>query len=286
MGDRLYRIIRRCGAPFRFRVFGLHHLKVQPALFVGNHSGSTGPLQAIITLPVRLHPWVIRDMTDFRLAPAYLYDDFIHPTWHLKGRLGRIVSTLVARLAVWLINGIGSIPVTKEYGLFDGSLRRSLELLQAGRSLLIFPEDAKGPLDPRTGLYPFLTGFAWLCYLHDRANGHPVPVYPFAVHAGRRAVALGAPRTLDRQGDRRESVRRLCREIEGDIAALYRALEKGTLPPEASLGGPRFSSRPPQEKERRRAEHKGRHKQRVRRAVVPCYVIEEAGERPPSHHSR
>lgn len=286
MGDRLYRFIRRCGAPFRFRVFGLYHLRVQPAIFVGNHAGSTGPLQAIFTLPVRLHPWVIRNMTDFRLAPAYLLDDFIRPTWHLKGRLGMVVSTLVARLAVWLINGIGCIPVAKEYGLFDGSLRRSLELLQAGRSVLIFPEDAQGPIDPQTGLYPFLTGFAWLCYLHDRANGHPVPVYPFAVHAGRHALALGAPRTLDRQGDRRESVRRLCREIEGDIAALYRALDEGILPPEPRLSEPSFRSRFAQEKERGRAEDKGSYKQRIGHAVVPCYVIEKARERPPAHHAR
>ena len=144
VGDRFYRVARLAGAPFRFQVLGWGRATSLPALFVANHLGSTGPIEAIISLPVRLHPWVIADMADRRLAPPYLYDDFVAPVWRLRGPLGRAISWLVAQIAVSLIRGLDSVPVRKQNGLFDASFRRSLALLQQGRSLLIFPEDRDG----------------------------------------------------------------------------------------------------------------------------------------------
>jgi hypothetical protein len=227
MGDGFYRAAKIAGSPFRFRVLGWERVTTLPALFVGNHLGSTGPVQVILSLPVRLHPWVVEDMADRRLAPAYLYDDFVAPAWHLRGRAGMVVSSLVAQIAVSLIRGLDPVPVKRQHGLFDASLRGSLGLLTQGRSILIFPEDRHRALDPETQLRPFLHGFGWLCYLHDRAGGLPLPVYPLALHHGRRAVAVGHPRHLLPEGERRERVQRLCHDIEQDIAALCRALEQG-----------------------------------------------------------
>lgn len=231
MGDRFYRVARLTGAPFRFQVLGWERVTALPALFVANHLGSTGPIEVILSLPVRLHPWVVADMADRRLAPPYLYDDFVAPVWRLGGPAGRAVSWAVAQIAVSLIRGLDSVPVRKQHGLFDACFRRSLALLRDGRSLLIFPEDRDGALSTETQMKPFLHGFGWLCYLHSRGNGAPLPVYPVAIHHQRRTVAVGEPRHLPAApGERRERVRRLCSDVEQDIVALYRALERGDRP--------------------------------------------------------
>jgi len=221
-------VARLAGAPFRFQVLGWERVTALPALFVANHLGSTGPIEAILSLPARLHPWVIADMTDRRLAPPYLHEDFVAPVWRLRGLPGRAISWAVAQIAVSLIRGLDAVPVRKENGLFDASFRRSLDLIQGGRSLLIFPEDRDGALRPETQMKPFLHGFGWLCYLHAHAGNAPLPVYPVAVHLKRRTIVVGTPQYLAIGGERREQVRRLCSAVERDIASLYRALEQSS----------------------------------------------------------
>jgi len=230
MGDQFYRTARLAGAPFRFQVLGWERVTALPALFVANHHGSTGPIEALLSLPARLHPWVVADMADRRLAPSYLYDDFVAPIWRLRGAPGRAIAWLVAQIAVSLIRGLDPVPVQKQRGLFDASFRRSLGLLQSGRSLLIFPEDRDGMPRPETQMKPFLHGFGWLCYLHARDGNAPLPVYPVAVHHERRTVALGRLRHLRPGGERRERVRQLCYDVERDIVALYRAVDQAISP--------------------------------------------------------
>lgn len=110
--DQLYRLLRLLGSPFRYAVMGLHRLPAHgPAAIPANHLGSIGPVEAILSLPQRLHPWVIVEMRDPHRAPQYLYGDCIHPVWGLSGSAGMLASHIVARIAVAIINGIESVPV-------------------------------------------------------------------------------------------------------------------------------------------------------------------------------
>jgi 1-acyl-sn-glycerol-3-phosphate acyltransferase len=223
MGDLLYGAIRAIGSPFRSRLTGWEQVIAgQPALFVANHLGSAGPLAAILSLPLRLYPWVIADMTDAR-APAYLLDDFIGPSWHLEGRAGLLTSELVGRLARGLINGIGAVAVEKNKGLFDDSYQRSMELLLRGKHLLIFPEAREGEADPQTHMRPFHCGFGWLCHLYQRETGRPLSVYPTAVCPATHTVRLGTPTTLGLAHRRSRDIRAFCRDVEQQVGQLYRA---------------------------------------------------------------
>ena len=90
MGDILYRIIRLLGRPFSYRLIGARNMHYHgPAIYVANHLGSIGPIEVILSMPVRFLPWVIAEMADFRRAPDYLCDDFIHSAWRLGGGLWR-----------------------------------------------------------------------------------------------------------------------------------------------------------------------------------------------------
>ena len=229
MGDILYRIIRLLGRPFSYRLIGARNMHYHgPAIYVANHLGSIGPIEVILSMPVRFLPWVIAEMADFRRAPDYLYDDFVHSAWRLGGRSGRVVSALVARIAVALINGIGCIPVERSAGLFDESFGRSLALLVEGKSLLIFPEDRDGPLNPETRMRPFLCGFTYLCRMYQERTGRQLPIVPLAVSPEEKTIAIGEPVLWGLQGDRRQDLRKLCHQLQENVWELYQSLRSDT----------------------------------------------------------
>jgi len=224
----LYSFVRLVGALFRFRVEGLENLTNEgPAIYVANHLGSTGPIQLILSLPVRLYPWVIGEMTDPRRAPLYLYNDFVHPTWGLHGRPGMLVATAVSRIAISLFKGIEAVSVDRNRGRVMDGFRRSLSLLADGKALLILPEDASRPADPATRLHPFFCGFIGLCYMSERATGRAVPIYPLGVHAGQRAIAIGKSIYFEDRGERRADIRRTCGRLQKAVSGLYKGMETG-----------------------------------------------------------
>jgi len=227
MSDALYKIIRLLGSPFSYRCLGLENVRHSgPAIYVANHVGSIGPVEIILSLPARLYPWAIAEMTDIRRAPSYLYDDFVHPVWRLSGRLGMAVSAVVSRLAVGLINGLECIPVDRKQERYMEPFRRSLPLLDEGKSLLIFPEDPEGPIDPVTLMRPFMGGFVLLCFLYQRLTNRLLPVYPVAVSSRHRTISVGRSLFLESQGNRRHDIHRACARVQEEVSKLYKALQR------------------------------------------------------------
>lgn len=194
----------------------------QPAVFVANHAGALGPIGVAASLPVRLHPWVIGDMLDPEKAGPYLEQDFVRPALHLPPSLARPVAAVLSRLTVPLLRSIGCIPVWQDRELLK-TYRLSGDALAAGRSLLIFPEDPTLPINPRTAMRPFKTGFAQLGSLYHGRAGGDLQFYPVAVHRARRRVELGRPalyNSLNREGAER---RRVAHVLESAIAQMLTA---------------------------------------------------------------
>jgi hypothetical protein len=227
----LYQFVRLAGSPFRYRVIGLENAPVSgPAICVANHMGAAGPLASVLSVPLRFYPWAIAEMTNYRRATRFLYDDFIHPTWHMGGAFGLAVSFVISRISVTLLNGLGSISVERHQGEAVGAFRRSLQLLSEGKILLVFPEDADQPADPATHLHPWLCGFVGLCGMHERETGQRLPVYPMAVHPGTKTIAIGQAHFYEANASRRLDVHNTCDLLRQAVTDLYTALERGELP--------------------------------------------------------
>jgi len=225
LNDALYKTVHWLGTPLRFRLIGIENIRDSgPAIFVGNHLASEGPIAVILSLPVRFYTWTIAEMMDFERASQYLYDDFVHPVWHLDGRFGEVVSYLVSRFTVVLLTSLGSISVDRNRGGFSEPFRRSLDLLVQGKNLLIFPEDPKTMLDPETQMRPFMVGFTWLCHLYFKEIGQNLPVYPTAAFPKERMISIGKPLYFPLVGDPRQQIRVFGRQVEVEVKMLYLAL--------------------------------------------------------------
>jgi hypothetical protein len=194
-GDVLYQVLKSLldVSIWGGELVGEEYLsKDGPAVYVGNHALALGPIAVCSSLPVRLYPWAIGDMLDFSKAAAYLNKDFVEPQLHIPPPLSMSFSCLLSQISVRLLRGVGCIPVWQGEELLE-TYHLSVDYLQQGRSLLIFPEDPALPLDEQFRMSPFKKGFARLGEMYFERTNNILRFYPMAVHPGLRQVKLGKP---------------------------------------------------------------------------------------------
>lgn len=199
-----------------------------PAIFIGNHANSLGPIGCVSMIPLRLYPWMRPEMLDSRTNPEYMRVDFIEKDLRLHQPLSRWVASGLSRLVVPLLNGVGCIPAFQKNQIMEKriTLRQSLECLGAGRCLLVFPEVPDWELDPRTGMRRFSYSVLWLAGLYHRMTGNRLPFYPVCIHPAHRirlgpAVMLGEEEVAS-QAQKKERIEAL----EGEIRELYLEMDK------------------------------------------------------------
>ncbi len=164
-----------------------------PAVFIANHLESLGPIAVACSLPVRVYPWIIADMLDKQLAPAYLQWDFIERNFPFQPPLSRWISTAFSKITVPFLKSLGCVPVYKgDYEHMLETLERSMQVLRQGRYLLVFPEDPFMAVDPQTWMTPFQRTFVRLGEMFFAETGQRLEFYPLAVHAS-GYVKVGKP---------------------------------------------------------------------------------------------
>jgi hypothetical protein len=232
MGDKLYKLIKALGAPFRYEVLGLKNLAGQepPSIFVSNHLKEVAPIELMISFPARLYPWVISEMMDPTEAPAYLLDDFTRPTLGVDGRAGLALSTLITKLSIPLIRELGGIPAYRRNGPLKKTFELSMHLLMAGKNILVFPEDPDQVADPVTGIKQFLTGFTYLGQLYSQEANSELSFYPLAVEASSKKILIGKKQAYDHSLERAEAMQQLAGKLESQVKALYTSLAAGNRP--------------------------------------------------------
>jgi 1-acyl-sn-glycerol-3-phosphate acyltransferase len=223
----VYDLARFFGSPFSYDVEGFENIQNPgPAVFIANHLGPTGPIEIILSVPIRFYPWVISEMADYEKAPQYLFDDFVHPVLHLGGRFGLFISTLITKISVRLFKAIGAVSIDRFGGYAVDGFRHSMRLLKEGKNLLIFPENSLLPLDPHTSMRPFMPGFATLCKIYMHEIGDPLPVYPLAVNAHCELVSIGKPEFYQAQGRHAETIQAFSDLLESRVRQLYLDMQK------------------------------------------------------------
>jgi hypothetical protein len=177
-------------------------------------------------VPIRFYPWVIAEMMDFKRAPRYLFDDFVHPVLHLSGWFGMFFSTLLTKISVRLLRSVDAVSIDRFGGWTMDGFRNSMKLLFEGKNLLIFPEDPKLPLDAETLMRHFMPGFVTLCNMFQEAEDTLLPIYPMAVHARSEMVSIGKPEFFHQRGQHKKAINNFCQLLEDCVCRLYLDLKK------------------------------------------------------------
>ena len=191
-----------------------------PAILVANHLRSLGPIAVGGSVPLQMYSWIHADMLDPRLAPDYLRRDFIEPQLHLPRPFSLWLAKLIAWIHVPLLQAIGGIPVYHDADGLGRTYRRTVDLLEQGECILIFPEDPDLPMDARYEMTPFKKGFTRLGELFYERTRRALVFYPLAVHAESRTVRAGLPVRYQPLNSPLEERRRLKSMLEGSIHAM------------------------------------------------------------------
>ena len=215
---------------FRHMLIGtenIHPDPNNPVVFLCNHGELYGPIVAMLNIPVPLRPWTISEITVNKdEVAAYVYKYTISRQKWLPECLKWPVARLIGPLSVWCMNCVEAIPVyrNKPRDLIN-TFRLSVEAMQAGDNLLIFPENpnavAEGHGYERHGLGELFSGFAMLAPIYYNRTGKRCRFVPVYAHPNTRTMTFASEIVYDPDNDPTEERDRIVAALQNTMAEIY-----------------------------------------------------------------
>ncbi len=206
---------------------GTEKLPDEPCVLVGNHTQMNGPIIAELYFPGRPWIWCAGEMMNRKEVPGYAFTDF----WSFKPRwthpFFKLLSYLITPLSLLLFNNARTIPVYHDSRLIS-TFRRSIEKLQEGNSILIFPEKNE---HWNNILYDFQDKFIDLARFYYRKTGKALSFVPFYNAPALHQTLIGEPVVFDPAQPIEEERARLCAALKDAITAMAASLPEHTVIP-------------------------------------------------------
>ena len=226
---RIYRVLRffiRLFSP-KYTLRGTEHLPAEPCVIVGNHSQMFGPIAGELYTPGKHDVWCAGEMMAWKEVPAYAYRDF----WSKKPRavrwFYRLLSYAVTPLAVCLFNNAHTVPVYHDTRLIT-TFRRSIERLEEGSSLVIFPEHYD---EHNNIVHDFQDKFVDLARFYYKKSGKELSFVPLYIAPELSLMSFGEPVRFDASAPIAAERRRICDALMDRITEIALALPEHTVVP-------------------------------------------------------
>lgn len=172
---------------------GTENLPEDGCILVSNHSHMNGPICAELYIPGKHATWCTWQMMVRKEVPAYAYQDF----WSGKPRGTRwffkLLSHLIAPLAVCIFNNADTIPVYYDSRLVS-TFKQTVAALDEGRKVVIFPED----YEPHNQIvYTFRDRFVDVAKHFCKRTGKPISFVPMYIAPSLKKIIFGKPVAFD-----------------------------------------------------------------------------------------
>ena len=175
----------------------------EPCVFVGNHSGLWGPVDMVCQFPLReeVYPWFNAAVMNKDEVPAYVRQDY---WWRPGCRLEPLYNATLPYIASWvlppILRSVPGVPVYHDARAIR-TMKQSLQLLDEGKHLLIFPEQPSGYKSHHTWIN---TGFLTIAELYWRRYHRVLKFWPVHIEHNRcfrvaAPIAFDTTRTLQEQ---------------------------------------------------------------------------------------
>jgi len=210
------RIVRAFFPKIAFRAESASFAK--PAVFVANHENAFGPIASYLYFPVRIHPWVMFELTEKGACAAYLAREFFQRELRLRPAFSRLLARLIEPVCIALFRHIGAVPVYHNSRRIIETISRSIVLLEEGEYLIIFPEIPEAALNRY--INRFNTGFLEIVKSADHDGGTHIPIYPVSIDRRRRRIRVGGPLRFNYANNFVVEKRRMKRELEKAITRM------------------------------------------------------------------
>ena len=222
---------------------GTENIPDEPVIFVGNHSHHHGPLVGELYMPKDPYIWCAGQMLHLKDVPDYAYRDF----WSYKPGyirwLFRIASYLIAPLAVFLLGNARTVGVYRDTRIIT-TFKKTVELLSAGESILIFPErDA----DHNHILCDFQDKFIDVAKLYYKRTGKQVCFVPVYLAPKLKKTFIGKPIRFQPDTPMDTERRRICDYLMDTITEMATGLPEHTVVPYRNVSPKTYPTNIPKE---------------------------------------
>lgn len=245
MSRMLYRVIKWLVRFFypKMEVVGAENLPEEAALIVGNHAQMNGPIACELYFPGRHCTWCAGEMMHLKEVPAYAYRDF----WSHKPKAVRwfykLLSYLIAPLSVCIFNQGTTVPVYHDARLLT-TFRETVKRLQAGESVVIFPERDG---DYNHILCQFQVRFIDIARVYYKKTGVELAFVPMYIAPELKKMYIGAPIRFCGEHSIQEERQRICTYLMEEITAMACALPEHTVVPYRNIPKREYPSNIPRE---------------------------------------
>ena len=199
----------------------------KPCVVVSNHCQVYGPiaLQFYIERPTSV--WCTYEMTELKEVPAYAYKDF----WSQKPKatkwIFKIVSYIIAPLAVYVFKYADIVPVYKDMRLLK-TIKCSIEKLESGENIHIFPEKADLHNNIVNEFQDRFVDLAKMYYVKTHEKLEFVPMY---LSPGLKKIVYGKPIEYNPENPIDTERRRICDYLMDEITSIAGSLPEHRVIP-------------------------------------------------------
>ena len=198
----------------------------EPIVYLCNHGQFYGPIAGMLYCPGFTRPWTISELCcDVQEATAYVKRYTLkHKDWAEDKK--QRVAAFLGKHTLRLMQAVQSIPVFRHKPReLMNTFRQSVEALQNGANLLIFPEDPDTDPDSpgyKGGRPPALfRGFPMLAQVYYNRTGKRCRFVPVLCHKEGRTVSFGTEIRYDPDNDPIAERDRIVEEAYNQLQALY-----------------------------------------------------------------
>ena len=185
------------------------------AVYVCSHHNLLGPLAAMCWLPVEVRPWTLHVFLE-REACARHYREYTY-----SKRFG--MPKFLAAAAAWMTSGyvsalmrsMSAIPVYRGSVRIGTTFKESVAALQAGESVLIFPD--VDYTDDSGGIGEVYDGFLLLERFWRKKSEEPLEFVPLRMDTASRRITEGRAVRFDRNAEWKAEMKRVREALRTEI---------------------------------------------------------------------
>ncbi len=211
--------------PFnRHRMVDLDHVREDPEnplVFLGNHAEIYGPIASALCFPVPVRFWVISKMMfNKREVRAYLYENTFSKKTFLPVFVRKLLAWYLGWLSVNVMNALRAVPVYRDSPMkLRQTLRESVDALDDGENLMIFPEHPEGKY-VKGGISELSPGFVMLAEAWWKKSGKKMRIMPVFANREKRTFTFGDEIVYEPENGYAAEQERIMDEAYRQLAAL------------------------------------------------------------------
>ena len=182
------------------KVIGKEHLRGLEdgtMVLVCNHGELYGPVVANLYIPVTFRPWTIAEMMNRDVIIEHMYQGTMMRQKWLPESWKRPILRIITPLLLWVFDSLEAIPVYRnDPRKLIGTFRETIDAMQAGDNILLFPENDTGHAVGERGyalegVGKLFTGFAMIAPLYYAKTKKKAVFIPVYASKKTRTVRIG-----------------------------------------------------------------------------------------------